>query len=398
MNKINKKYAILLCLSWFSMIHSLSAQMGIQSILSEIEKNNPTLSVLKSTVESHKNENNLGKVLSDPEVNLDYLWGSPKPVGNRLEWSIQQAFDVPTLFGMKGRLSEAKNEALDFWYKNQRIQVLLEAKKCCLEMVSFNAMLRVRKEMFEKSKMLFEAYQSKLDEGVSTQMELNNIQLSMASMEGALKALEVERQACLNKLMMLNGGAPVVVEADEFPMYKLMSDFETWYEMVIQKHPLIAYINQEVEVGKKQLSVDKAQNLPTISAGYISETVIGAQSRGVTMGVSFPVWDNKNRLKKSRSDLKLAELRRQESLNQLRGELKMMFDKTLGLQSVAATYRFSIKQNNQLELIQKALSAGEISLLEYIEENMLYCNAVDMALQAEREFQLSLAELNSMNL
>lgn len=252
--------------------------------------------------------------------------------------------------------------------------------------------------MFEKSKMLFEAYQSKLDEGVSTQMELNNIQLSMASMEGALKALEVERQACLNKLMMLNGGAPVVVEADEFPMYKLMSDFETWYEMVIQKHPLIAYINQEVEVGKKQLSVDKAQNLPTISAGYISETVIGAQSRGVTMGVSFPVWDNKNRLKKSRSDLKLAELRRQESLNQLRGELKMMFDKTLGLQSVAATYRFSIKQNNQLELIQKALSAGEISLLEYIEENMLYCNAVDMALQAEREFQLSLAELNSMNL
>ena len=43
------------------------------------------------------------------------------------------------------------------------------------------------------------------------------------------------------------------------------------------------------------VKLSKSESLPKISAGYMSESVLSESFRGVTMGISLPLWENRNR-------------------------------------------------------------------------------------------------------
>ena len=76
---------------------SLNAQSSVETALKAIEENNNTLKALKETTKSQKLENKTGIYLSNPEVGFNYLWGNPSTIGNRTDFSISQAFDIPTI-------------------------------------------------------------------------------------------------------------------------------------------------------------------------------------------------------------------------------------------------------------------------------------------------------------
>ena len=83
--------------------------------------------------------------------------------------------------------------------------------------------------------------------------------------------------------------------------------FDDWFLKAEQRNPILASIKQTVEISKKQLSINKAQNLPELSVGYISEKVVGQRYQGITTGVSIPLWANKNKVKQAKAEVLAAE-------------------------------------------------------------------------------------------
>ena len=107
---------------------SLFAQNNINDVLNAIEQNNTTLKALRETSDAKKLENRTGIFLSNPEIGFNYLWGNPSSVGNRQDISIKQNFDIPTISGLKSKVANQKNELVEWQYKADRMNVLLEAK------------------------------------------------------------------------------------------------------------------------------------------------------------------------------------------------------------------------------------------------------------------------------
>lgn len=377
---------------------SLNAQSSVETALKAIEENNNTLKALKETTKSQKLENKTGIYLSNPEVGFNYLWGNPSTIGNRTDFSISQAFDIPTITGMKNKIADERNSLAEWQYKAERMNILLEAKQYCIELIYFNALKKELDIRLQHAQTIASGYQNRLNSGDANILEYNKAQLSLSATTGEIARIDVERNALLSQLKRLNGGLDIVMDDYQFNQKQLPLNFDDWYLQAEQKNPILAYIKQEVVLSQKQVSLNKAKGLPTFSAGYMSENVVGQRFQGLTMGVSVPLWENKNRVKQAKSAVVAAQARQTDSKQQFYNQLQIQYNRALGLKNTAESYRKSLVMANSTELLKKALDAGEISLLNYMVELGLYYNMVNQTLEAERDYQKALAELSAVEL
>lgn len=377
---------------------SLNAQNSVTTALKAIEENNKTLKALKETAEAQKLENKTGIFLSNPELGFNYLWGNPSAIGNRNDLNITQTFDIPTITGMKSKIANERNGLVEWQYKAERMRILLEAKQYCIELIYFNALKKELEIRLQHAKTIAEGYQNRLNSGDANRLEYNKAQLSLSAINGEISRVDVERSALLSQLKRLNGGMDVIMDEYQFSQGQLPLNFDDWYVQAEQKNPILAYIKQEVVVSQKQVSLNKAKGLPTFSAGYMSEKVVGQRVQGLSLGVSVPLWENKNRVKQANAAVAAAQSRETDSKQQFYNQLQIQYNRALGLKNTAETYRKSLSTANSTELLKKALDAGEISLLEYMVELSLYYNMVNQTLEAERDYQKALTELSAVEL
>lgn len=377
---------------------SLYAQNNVNSVLTTIEENNTTLKALRETAEAQKLGNRTGIYLANPEVGFNYVWGKPGDIGNRTDINVKQVFDIPTITGMKSKVANEQNNLIEWQYKSDRMNILLEAKQYCIELIYYNALKQELDIRLKHAETIAKGYKDRLDRGDANQLEYNKVQLNLAAVQGEISRVEVEQNALLSQLKRLNGGTSVTFEDNRYSEISLPLDFDQWFAQAAQKNPVLAYVEQEIELSKRQVSLSKAMGLPTFSAGYMSEKVVGQQFQGLTLGISIPLWENKNRVKQAKAAVSAAETRQTDSKQQFYSQLQILYNRTYGLKNTADKYRKSLLTLNSTDLLGKALNAGEISLLDYIVEIGLYYNTITQALEAERDYQKAFAELSAVEL
>lgn len=210
--------------------------------------------------------------------------------------------------------------------------------------------------------------------------------------------IDVERENILSELKRLNGGKKISFETSDFHLSPLPANFEDWYSGAEVKSPVLQYVRAQVEINEKRIKLNRALGLPKFSAGYMSEKLAGEHFQGVTVGVSVPLWANKNRIKQSKAAAQTARTVAEDTRMQFYNRLQNLFLKASGLQQSVTTYRSSLDSFNNAVLLKKALDMGEISLLDYLLEMQYYYDAVENALAAEKDFELALADLSAVEL
>ncbi|RNC64888.1 TolC family protein [Proteiniphilum sp. X52] len=377
---------------------TLNAQTTINSVLASIEENNTTLKALRESVEAQKLENKTGIYLENPEVGFNYLWGNPADMGNRADFSIMQKFDLATITGMKSKAADKQNLLVEWQYKADRMNILLEAKQYCIDLIYYNALKKELDQRLQHARTIAAGYEDRLNSGDVSRLEYNKVRLNLTIAQGEISRIEVERTALLEQLKRLNGGTDILLEDWRYEDISLPLHFDDWFAQTAQYNPVLAYARQEIEVSKQRLSLSKTMNLPTLSAGYMSEKVVGEHFQGFSLGISIPLWENKNRIKQAKASVKAAESRETDTRKQFYNQLQILYNRTAGLKIAAEKYRQSLITANNTDLLKKALDAGEISLLEYMVEMGLYYETINRALEAERDYQKAFAELSAVEL
>lgn len=391
-----RKYIILIAV--LAVAGPAAAQQTIDAVLQQIERNNTTLEALRKQTEADKLQNKTGITLPDPEVSFDYLWGDPSSIGNRKDFGVTQSFDIATIAGSRRRVADAQNGLLDIEYRAGRMAVLLEAKQTCIQLVYYNALKAELEQRLAHAQAVADFYDRQLADGNASRLEVNKARLSLSAAQGELRRNEVERTNLLAELQRLNGGEPIVFEQAAYAQPVLPQDFEAWYDEAAAANPVLAYARQNVELKRREMKLGKLSGLPQISAGYMSELVPESNFRGITLGLSVPLWSNRNRVKQAKAAVVAAELQQKDATVQFYERLRNQYSRTLGLQRTAGEYRKALAELDNTQLLRKALDAGEISLLDYIVELGLYYTTVDEALAAERDYELALTELQSVML
>jgi len=373
---------------------SLFAQNNMDKVLSQIEKNNTSLSALRKSADAQKVGNKTGIFLQNPEVEFNYLWGNPSSIGNRTDFSVKQSFDFPTAYGYKNQISDIKNEQTELEYRKQQKILLLQARNICIDLIYTNALKSEYGNRLNHAQNIARSYKLKFDAGDANILEFNKAQLNLLNLSNRIELLEIDRTALLSELARLNGGVAIELADSEIQSQIIQPDFDQWYVQAEQNNPLLNWLKQEIEISRKQVSLHKALSLPKIQTGYMSEKVVGQQFRGIRIGLSIPLWENKNTVKYAKANVKAIEALATDNKIQLYNQLKNLHAKAIRLESNAVEYRSKLQSFNNTELLKKALDKGEISLIDYIMELSIYYDNENRMLELEKNVNKAVAELN----
>ena len=386
------KKIILSIIVLFSVL-SVSGQDVYTSVLEQIEQNSTTLEALKEQMEAQKLGNKTGINPANPEVEFGYLWGSPSAIGNRKDINIRQTFDFPTVYAQRSRLSDLQNNSAEYQYKSQRMELLLSAKTFCIELVYYNALGKLYERQLDNAKQIAEAYERMKQTGDANQLEYNKAVLNYTNMDNEVKRINLECKRLLSELSRLNVGNPIVFDRAVYETAVLPADFENWYAQAEAENPALSYLKSQVEIDNRQVKLSRASSLPKFSVGYMGEFVAGQKFQGATIGMSIPLWENKNKVKQAKATVKASERIVEDARMQYYNRLKNLYVQVSGLQNNVRQYNSVFEQNDNGDLLFKAYRNGEISLLNYLLEMEYYFVAYNKRLQAERDLELALAEL-----
>ena len=372
---------------------SLSAQITVDSVVSAIEKNNTSLSAMRKSTEAEKFRNQTGIYLQNPEAGFNYLWGNPAAIGNRTDISIKQSFDFPTAYGYRRQIADSRNLQSDLEYQQQRKEILYAARILFTDIVYANAVSEEYGKRLSHAQSLADAYKVMYEKGEVSILEHNKAQLNLLNLKKEAEARNIERTAYLKQLAALNGGISIELNEKSFQARILPSDFDQWYSTAEKNNPALLWLKQEIEVTRQQEKLNRAMGLPKASAGYMSEKVVGEHFQGLTVGVSIPLWENKNTVKYAQAQtLALQSIETDRKL-QFYNQLKIQFERAASLQQTVNEYRQAIQSSSNAELLKKALDQGEIPLINYLMELSFTYQAMDNLLKSEYELNKAISFL-----
>ena len=338
---------IITIVSFIILSSNIFAQNTIDTVLAQVEKNNTRLLALRKTTEAEKIGNKTGIYLQNPELGFNYLWGSPAENGNRADLSIMQTFDFPTAYGYKKQISNIKNEQVELEYKKQQIALLLQTRNLCYDLVYINALRSELSKRLVHAQDIANSFKAKFEIGETNILEYNKSQLNLLNISTDLESIEIERIALLSELIRLNGGISIDFKNTEFIVQEIPLDFEEWYQLAEQNNPILNWLKQELEISKKQVKLNRAMGLPKLQAGYMSEGLFGVHFQGLTVGLSIPLWENKNMVKYAKANAVALESIESDNKVQFYNKLKTLHTKTIGLQKSVNDYRHNLQKSNR---------------------------------------------------
>jgi hypothetical protein len=156
---------------------------------------------------------------------------------------------------------------------------------------------------------------------------------------------------------------------------------------------LLSWLEQEIAISDKNAQLQTAESLPKLNAGYMSEKVVGEHFQGVTVGISIPLFENKNTVKYARLKSEAVQHRQTDEKLRFYNEMKTLHTKASALQQNIAEFRNQLSLESDLELLRKALDKGAISLTEYLFELTVYYESLEKLLEMERELSITNARL-----
>ena len=395
--KINK--LLIVCLAVAMSVPGF-AQENAGTVLSQIEKNNTALQALRKRTEADQYGYKAERALDAPEVGFDYLWSSPADVGTRKDISVTQSIDVAALAGARGKLADSRTELSDIQYNIERQKILLEAKQLYIRIVYCNAVNAELSSRIARSEQIEAAYRDMQARGETDMIEVNKAHLAYLSKKNALARNMVERESLLSELQGLNGGEPVEVNASVISTDEVLSAyFGAWYAEASQQIPELAYMKKNVDVNAAEARTAKMANYPSLTAGYMAELVKGSNFRGLTLGLSIPIWSVRSKVRQANASCEAAKLEERDAVTKTYNSFKALYDRAKGLQEISAELSSSLAVSTEaMALTEHKLKAGDISLIDNIMELSLYYSLADEVLATSCDYALVLAELYAWNL
>lgn len=369
----------------------LQAQ-DFSAILQSIEEKSTRLAVARIESAAEKAEASKISVPDDPEVGFNYLFGRDG-IGNRWDLNVSQTLDFPSVIVRKRKVAREMQRVSDLKYLSTRQQVLLAARKLCIEVVYCNAMMEHLNEDLEETRAMAAAYEVLFEKGEATVIDHNKAHQALLFFETEYNEFMTMKQNLLMELQCLNGGEKVLIEDTVFTHIPLQPDFDQWLAEHLEQHPDMQLAQEEKLANEQTLKMERSKWAPALRVGYMGEFARDEKYQGPSVGLSVPLWGNRKNVKAAQMHLAASELAEADLRMHLVIQLQNIYRDALQLQDTYHRFHTHLTHCDNSELLRKSLEVGQITLLTYLQE-LQYVHEVHEKLMAtERDLELRKAEL-----
>lgn len=383
-----KKFIIALALCSPMMLQAQS----IDQVLQSIEQNNKELQSQIQLSKAQKMENRTGNNLADPTVSYSSFYKNGPGVGHGTETVISQEFDFPTQYITRNKQASLANEAVDKQYQASRRDILLQAKQLCLDLILLNQTNELLEIRMKNAIDLQAMYEKRLQTGDANALEVNKVKMETMNVKTEVAQNNAAHRVALQTLLAMNGNVPLEFAMNAYPQVKDIRDYNMLRDEIMASDLDLQAMDYATRAAEKQVSVNKQNWLPKITAGFRRNTDSEMSMNGFVLGGSIPLFSNRKKVQIAKAQAISAQLLHEDALVEKENELMALFNEIQQLKDAMNAYDVPL-MHRSLGLLKQALEEGQISLIEYfVEAEMIYKN-LQAFMQLENQYQKVMADI-----
>ena len=277
---------------------------NMEEVLQLVQQNNKMLKAGESQTEALKWQARSENNLADPTVTYSHLWGNHEGMGFTGELVASQAFDFPTLYVQRSKLNQERFRTFDAQQSALRQQILLQTELACMDLIYLNRLQALLDDRLHNAEELSRFYDTQLEKGATNIIEVNKIELELLNARNEARQNEAARKAKLEELKALNGGVAIAFAdsvyrtAPEYP-----EDFSAFRLEALGELPEVNEMIWNEAAAERQIAVTRNQWLPNLTVGYrMNPSTGGERFNGFIVGVSIPLFSNRNKVKQAKAE------------------------------------------------------------------------------------------------
>ena len=388
-----RKNSILVLLFCALPLSAQNVEKDKAALMAEIERNNTTLATLRQKVVAEKQKNAVDNGLPNPSFDFSNTWGNqPQDVPTQ-NYSVEQEFDWGTITGQRKRTTKSANKVVDLNYQIERQTLLAEAELLIVELTYNNALCEEIRMREERAAELKDLYEKKFKAGDADQLELNKVRLNHTSIVAELRKAIADGEAVKENLKRLNGNKDFKYEYSSYAN-KALPTLAALQNQAKTLAPQMLILNSNIDLETQRLKVSKSEAFPNLKLGYAGSNAKDIRTNALTIGIDLPLWGNdRRRMKQQKAELAVAKLEKQDMETQINATLTRQYKNAISLYQISEQLKKELQINEDITILDKALSAGKLSLIEYLNEIMFYYDTRTQSIEAERNAQIAIASV-----
>jgi len=387
---LNIFLALIICGSVFA--------QNMDEVLHSVLLNNKSIRANNTYLNKLNIEAKTGLTLNNPTISYSHLWDQNNKTGYGEEFEVFQSFDFPSSYAYKNTISNLEIEKTEDSRKLFSIDILLEAKMACIEIIYLKRKKEESKIRANYAMKLVNNIRTKLQNGYTTQFELDKALISEMIIQNEYMDISNLLQKKEDHLVELNGGQAIQLNIADYPEQPIPESLNTLFEHVESVDPLNKLIELEIKIAELNIKLTRIGSLPEFEVGYKLEKSTLDKFSGVILGMSVPLWQNKNKVSVSKINMDHMKSNIVQHENEHYFHLKSIYDDYISASERLSKFQGLWNKLNYLKNIEKALEEGEISTTEYFLELKTLYELKDNLLDIEKDYQLLLSQLNKFEL
>lgn len=321
--------------------------------------------------------------------------------GNDNSLGISQTFALPGLYKNQRNVLNLQTTLAEKSRNFTRAEIIRDTKIAWYSYLYSLQTLRVLdfqdsvyRNFISKSEIRFKTGETSNLELITAKNKYQEVQALKKTAQAELNIQELRLQ------QLLNVKAPIRLAELELPVL-----FQTEQDTAMNKNPLIGYYQQQIEVAKARVNLQKSRGLPELTLGYSQQLLVksfdpanikrtytpGTRIAGIQVGVAVPIFNVAGRARVNSEKLaaQIAETDYLNIQNQFQIQYQQAFQQYLkNKQNVDYYQSTGLKQaDEQLRIAQVSFDLGEIGYIEYIQN-------VTLAIQSRITYLETVNQLN----
>lgn len=374
-----------------------SAQRSIDEVLRQVENASRELEAQRQLTAAQKQDAATGKYMGQPGRSKWKRCGERPEEGRTPSWpSSRRSISRPSTGPATG-IAKLKGSLYEKQWESQRQQLLLQAKQLCIEIVYLYRQRDLLDERLSNAERLSEAYRRKMETGDATSLEANKIAVESISARTAADLNRAELQAKIQQLNTMTGDSDDSFEDVTYPPVETLPPADVLSEAYMSGNPLLESMENTLEIDRRTVALNRGLSLPQFEIGYRHDYGEG-RATGFKVGMSVPLFENKNKVKAAKAAAVSSQAQLESARTNAASQFRMLYDQAVALSESMRSMRSALASQNSLEILGKALDAGQISVIDYFTEANLLFESRGTLLQIERDYQSAVAALYSFSL
>ena len=336
-------------------------------VLSAVSENSPELAALRQDTEAQAFQMKSENILEDPSIEYSSFYSSGVTGQSGSELVVSQGFDFPTVYAARHKKNELSRTALESSLNDERRRILLDAKNICLDIIMYRQIGELLDMQSEIADDLLGLYEQRLESGDASVLEVNKIKMELMSLATDVAANRSALDAAAGNLAAMNGGKPIVFEADVFPLTEDIADADAAVEEYLASDAAIIAAASAAEAARKEISISKQGWIPKLEVGYRRNTAIRDAEHGFLVGCSIPLFSNHKKVAMAKAQSTSARSTLNYTRLNAEAQVRAILNEMQQTQAAIDAYNEPLMRET-LALLRQAVEGGEISLIDYFVE------------------------------